>query len=107
MPVNNNDHLSIFNKQSVWDEHCSPALRKLVALCTIYEIPLFVTACVINDRSGSVYVSDMVNPDIKGIVLKDDHIPKHLAVMRGYDIFLREKNSIVPQMEDLDEIFLD
>jgi hypothetical protein len=49
----------------------------------------------------------MVNPDVRGIVLKEDHIPKHLVVMRGYDVCLPDKSGEVPQMEDMDEIFLE
>ena len=107
MAINCNDSLTTYNKQAVWDEHCVPALRRLVSLCSIYDIPLFITACISNDRSGSAYVSDMVSPDVKGIVLKEDHIPKHLAVMRGYDVHLPDQFSCIPQMEDMDEIFFD
>ena len=107
MAANCNDSLTTFNKQAVWDEQCVPALRRLVSLCSIYDIPLFVTACIRNDRSGSVYVNDMVSPDVKGIVLREDHIPKHLAVMRGYDVHLPDQLGCVPEMEDMDEIFLD
>ena len=53
------------------------------------------------------YVNDMVNPDVRGIVLKEDHIPKHLAVMCGYDVCLPDKSGEIPQMEDMDEIFLE
>ena len=63
MAANCNDSLTTFNKQAVWEEQCVPALRRLVSLCSIYDIPLFVTACIRNDRSGSVYVNDMVSPD--------------------------------------------
>ena len=91
MAANCNDSLTTFNKQAVWDEQCVPALRRLVSLCSIYDIPLFVTACIRNDRSGSVYMNDVVSPDIKGIVLREDHIPKHLAVMRGYDVHLPDQ----------------
>ena len=73
MAANCNDSLTTFNKQAVWEEQCVPALRRLVSLCSIYDIPLFVTACIRNDRSGSV-------PDQLGCV---------------------------PEMEDMDEIFLD
>ena len=59
MAANCNDSLTTFNKQAVWEEQCVPALRRLVSLCSIYDIPLFVTACIRNDRSGSVYVNDM------------------------------------------------
>ena len=107
MPADNHDPLTVYNKQAEWDELCAPVLRELVGLCSIHEIPLFVTACILNDRTGSLYVNDMVNPDVRGIVLKEDHIPKHLAVMRGYDVCLPDKSGEVPQMEDLDEIFLE
>ena len=98
MAANCNDSLTTFNKQAVWEEQ---------SLCSIYDIPLFVTACIRNDRSGSVYVNDMVSPDVKGIVLREDHFPKHLAVMRGYDVHLPDQLGCVPEMEDMDEIFLD
>ncbi len=52
MAANCNDSLTTFNKQAVWEEQCVPALRRLVSLCSIYDIPLFVTACIRNDRSG-------------------------------------------------------
>lgn len=107
MTANSHDRLTTFNKQSVWDQHCAPVLRKLISLCSIYDIPLFVTACLCNDHGGSAYMSDMVSPDVKGIVLKDNHFPKHLAVMRGYDVHLPDQISCIPQMEDMDEIFLD
>ena len=32
---------------------------------------------------------------------------KHLAVMRGYDVHLPDQLGCVPEMEDMDEIFLD
>ena len=107
MPADNHDPLTVYNKQEVWDELCAAAIRELVGLCSIHEIPLFVTACIRNDRSGSLYVNDMVNPDVRGIILKEDHLPKHLAVMRGYDVYLPDKSGAVPQMDDMDEIFLE
>ena len=107
MPEDKLDRLTVYNKQADWDEHCAPALQKLVDLCRIFEIPLFVTACIRNSHEGSEYVADMVCPDVRGITLTEDHIPKHLAVMRGYDVHLPDKGSVAPQMEDMDEIFLD
>ena len=107
MPADSHDPITIYNKQAVWDELCAPVLHELVILCSIHEIPLFVTACIRNDRNGSLYVNDMVNPDVRGIVLKEDHIPKHLAVMCGYDVCLPDKSGEIPQMEDMDEIFLE
>ena len=40
MAANCNDSLTTFNKQAVWEEQCVPALRRLVSLCSIYDIPL-------------------------------------------------------------------
>ena len=107
MPADSHDPITIYNKQAVWDELCAPVLHELVVLCSIHEIPQFVKACIRNDRNGPLYVNDMVNPDVRGIILKEDHIPKHLAVMRGYDVCLPDKSGAVPQMEDMDEIFLE
>ena len=100
-------HLTRYNRQADWNTHCAPVLQKLVDLCSIYEIPLFATACIRNSCDGSEYVADMVSPDVRDIILKDDHIPRHLAVLRGYDVHLPGQSSIAPRMEDMDEIYFE
>ena len=100
-------HLTPYNRQADWNNHCAPVLQNLIDLCSIYEIPLFVTACIRNSCDSSEYVTDMVSPDVRGIILKEDHFPKHLAVLRGYDVHLPGQSSFAPRMEDMDEIFLD
>lgn len=100
-------HLTPYNRQADWNTHCAPVLQNLIDLCSIYEIPLFVTACIRNSCDSSEYVTDMVSPDVRGIILKEDHFPKHLAVLRGYDVHLPSQSSFAPRMEDMDEIFLD
>jgi hypothetical protein len=100
-------HLTLYNRQADWNTHCAPVLQKLVDLCSIYEIPLFATACIRNSCDGSEYVADMVSPDVRDIILKDDHIPRHLAVLRGYDVHLPGQSSIAPRMEDMDEIYFE
>ena len=100
-------HLTLYNRQADWNTHCAPVLQKLVDLCSIYEIPLFATACIHNSCDGSEYVADMVSPDVRDIILKDDHIPRHLAVLRGYDVHLPGQSSIAPRMEDMDEIYFE
>ena len=100
-------HLTLYNRQADWNTHCAPVLQKLVDLCSIYEIPLFATACIRNSCYGSEYVADIVSPDIRDIILKDDHIPRHLAVLRGYDVHLPGQSSIAPRMEDMDEIYFE
>lgn len=100
-------HLTQYNRQADWNTHCAPVLQKLVDLCSIYEIPLFATACIRNSCDGSEYVADMVSPDVRDIILKDDHIPRHLAVLRGYDVHLPGQSNIAPRMEDMDEIYFE
>ena len=100
-------HLTLYNRQADWNTHCAPVLQKLVDLCSIYEIPLFATASIRNSCDGSEYVADMVSPDVRDIILKDDHIPRHLAVLRGYDVHLPGQSSIAPRMEDMDEIYFE
>ena len=100
-------HLTLYNRQADWNTHCAPVLQKLVDLCSIYESPLFATACIRNSCDGSEYVADMVSPDVRDIILKDDHIPRHLAVLRGYDVHLPGQSSIAPRMEDMDEIYFE
>ena len=100
-------HLTPYNRQADWNTHCAPVLQNLIDLCSIYEIPLFATACIRNSCDGSEYVADMVSPDVRDIILKDDHIPRHLAVLRGYDVHLPGQSSIAPRMEDMDEIYFE
>lgn len=76
-----------FDKKSCFEKEVHDRLRSLTATCGIYKIPFFYTACVANTKNnGTEYVSGVVGPYGRELVLVDDRIARHIDVLLGFEI---------------------
>lgn len=75
-----------FNKKKIYNEQVAPIVTELKNVCTKNGIPVFITSCVADGQKGCQYESDMVSPTMLKLDLTDDHYPKHLAVLNGFEV---------------------
>ena len=75
-----------FNRKDVYDKKIQPIVSELKKQCELNTIPMFVTCCVANSDEKTEYKSDAISTGSKGIVLKDDHLEKHLCVANGFQV---------------------
>lgn len=93
--------LDCFDKRMDFDKDCKHLLDELTLACSLHKIPFFFTACVANDFENSDYVSDGVVTGSRNIHLADDHIVKHLAVVRGFEV-VPSRQDVEINMDEID-----
>ena len=75
--------------KSAYKANIEPLINELVKQCTVYDIPMFVTCCILNRESGSDYKNQAVTADARGLNLADDNIQKHMCLQLGFDTVYR------------------
>lgn len=81
--------VTVFDKGAEYKTHIEPVIAELVKLCTIYNIPMYVTCCVSNNAQSTEYKNQAVSADAHGLNLADDNIQKHLCIQLGFDTVYR------------------
>ena len=87
-----------YDKKKKYEENVAPVVAELKRVCTENGIPVFVTVCVENTDGNSIYESDMISPTMLKLDLAEDHFPKHLGVVNGFDV--------APFKKDIEELEL-
>lgn len=89
-----------YDRTKVFLEEIEALSGKLAVLCDQYQIPMFMTFAVKNDKDGTIYRSEVLSAAVEESVLMDDRIAKHVMVMNGFDVVPRI--SIPSYEEELD-----
>ena len=61
-------------------------IKELKQFCTLEGIPMFITFALENTDEGTAYLSDMINPDLINVDLKDNKINEMVKVLNGFDV---------------------
>ena len=94
---------TVFNKKAEYNSLIADKVTEIKRLCHIHKIPMFITLCIENTDSKSVYEKEMISSATCGYELSDDQIVKHVNVSLGFD-------TISPTQElsiDMDDIYAD
>lgn len=83
--------ITVFDKAAAYKANIEPLVAELVKMCTVHNIPMYVTCCIANDAQGSEYKSQAVSADAHGLNLTDDNIQKHLCIRLGFDTVYRSE----------------
>ncbi len=78
-----------FDATEVFKSKIEPKIDEIIKLCTVFKIPIFITACTKNTASKSSYENYAVTADTRELVLADDNIQKHMCITLGYDTIYR------------------
>lgn len=82
-------------------EELEEAINRVLYICHMNQIPVFVSAAVKNSDEGTEYINSMFSSTANAINLKDDRIRKYMLIANGYEP--------VPPREvvdfDIDEMF--
>ena len=74
-----------FDKEAFYNEEIVKRVFELKQICAREKIPMFISFCVKNDKSGSFYKHDMISPGPHEIEIKDNLFPKFVNVTLGFD----------------------
>ena len=77
--------ITVFDKTEIYENEILPVVAHLRQLCSMNEIPMFLSIAVKNDESGTEYRNDMISAVSTGIVLKDEHLTNHVNVINGFE----------------------
>ena len=86
-----------FDKTEEYNKILSGLMHNVIKYCSANGIPVFISACIKNDKDGSLYKSDMVSAASADIKLKDDKLVKFVNVLNGFDT--------VPKHDDIEMNF--
>lgn len=86
-----------FDKTEEYDKVLSKLMHDVIKYCSANGIPVFISACVKNDKKESVYKSDMVSAVSADVKLTDDKLVKFVNVLNGFDT--------VPKHDDIEMNF--
>ena len=76
---------TVFDKRNEYTALIADKVMEIKRLCHIHKIPMFITLCVENTESKSVYEKEMISAATCGHELTDDQIVKHVNVSLGFD----------------------
>lgn len=76
---------TVFNKRDEYNSLIAEKVTEIKRLCHIHRIPMFITLCLENTESKSVYEKEMISSATCGCELSDDQIAKHVNVSLGFD----------------------
>lgn len=79
------DGINDFDQTEYFEKEVAAKMQEIKILCNRARIPFFFTACVKNDKEGSVYKSTMIGKSRFPINLTEDKITKCLSIMAGFD----------------------
>lgn len=94
---------TIFDKREAYDSLIVEKVTELKKLCHLQKIPMFITLCVANTETETVYQKDMISAATCGYELDDDQIAKHVNVSLGFDTVLPSSDMV----SDMDEVEID
>ena len=80
-----------FNKEHEYKQKIEPLITELVKLCTIYNIPMYVTCCTSNTDKKTEYKNSCVGAEVHNLNLTDDNIQKHICIQLGFDTIFRSE----------------
>lgn len=89
-----------FDKRAEYTELISEKVMELKKLCHMQRMPMFITVCVANDASGTLYEKEMVSAATCGVDLADNQIAKHVNVSLGFDT-IQPSSDTELEMEDV------
>lgn len=61
------------------------ALKNLLNLCRLYQLPMFATVAVSNSNDGTKYASTIYEARAHDVELKEDLVRKHMLVAKGFE----------------------
>ncbi|MBR2301766.1 MAG: hypothetical protein IKA41_07445 [Bacteroidaceae bacterium] len=79
----NNNNVTPFDKSQEYRSEVYPIIRELIKICSLRDIPMFVSCCIQNDESGTVYKHSSVTADTHGLTLSKDFFPDFALVTLG------------------------
>lgn len=82
--IQNETQIKEFNKTEIYKEKIEPIVQQLVGLCSAYDIPMFLAACVKDNGKTSEYKKEMVSTASHDIELANDIFPDLVAVTLGF-----------------------
>ena len=74
-----------YNKSEEYNEKIAPLVEQLRKECYFLKIPMFFTAAVQNNQSGTDYKTEMISAMCVDAVLQDDKVAKLTNVMNGFE----------------------
>lgn len=76
-----------YNKEKYFEEKVKPLRDEFIRVCTLGQIPTFVTCAIKNEGSRTTkYDSDIVSALTNDVKLNDDKITKMANVLNGFDV---------------------
>lgn len=76
---------STFDRSSSFSSRIAPEIEKLINLCVLNEIPIFIAACPASDAKSSTYKFAGVSGETFNYRLANDFFGKMICVMKGFD----------------------
>lgn len=82
-------NITPFDKTRIYTEQIEPIIDNLIKMCTIHNVPIFITCCTQNDEEKTTYERHSVPADAHNLNLTNDEIQKHLCLQLGFDTIYR------------------
>ena len=82
-----------FDKKEIYEDFVEEKILELVRLCNQHKLPFFMTVAVANDDNHTEYKSNMYASATNDIMLSEDHFPKHVNVLNGFETVPKRKLS--------------
>lgn len=91
------------------EEELDKALNKVMYICQMHKIPLFISAAIENTDDETVYKNAVYSATSNYINLADDKIRKYMLVTNGYEPVPRREvmdfdiDEVLNEQEDVHE----
>ena len=89
-----------FNKYNEYQSLVLDKVMELKQICHLCRIPMFVTCCVKNTETESIYEKEMISAATCGHELADNQIAKHINVTLGFDT-IQHSSEMTLDMDDI------
>ena len=73
-----------YDKTEIYEEKIKDKMEELAKICRDNDIPFFLTCCIKNTDSDSVYKTQASSPETYGYSISKNHFEHHVNVMNGF-----------------------
>ena len=80
-----------YSRQDEYNNEIKQHVKEILLLCDKYQIPVFMTFAVGNNRSNTDYITETLSASAEDVVLAEDRISKYILIGCGFDIVPAKK----------------
>lgn len=76
----------MYDKRNIYDASIKELVKKILLICDVHHIPVVMSFAVANDKTSTIYVSEMLSATAVDTTLTNDQIARHAAVIGGFHV---------------------